>query len=186
MNRTVRIASVAAMVLLAEAPFSPGAQATFIVDVQEVGPNVVATGNGTINLTGLVFLTSSPDSPFVEPSIATLLLGPLSSTIDVYTGPAGPSSFGGGGVTNADTGTGSEVGIDGLGALAVPTGYKSGDPLSDTAVWDNATFGTLGLVPGTYTYTWGSPLAPPVDTFVVEIGVPEPSTLAVLDRKSVV
>jgi hypothetical protein len=37
--------------------FSSPAQAGYIVTLQQVGPNVVATGSGAIDLSGLIFLT---------------------------------------------------------------------------------------------------------------------------------
>jgi hypothetical protein len=40
------------------------------------------------------------------------------------------------------------------GGLIVPAGYISGNPLSDSATYDGATLASLGLTPGTYTWTW--------------------------------
>jgi hypothetical protein len=66
--------------------------------------------------------------------------------------------------------------VNGLGDILVPAGYVSGHPLSDTATYDNQTLSSLGVTPGTYTWTWGDP-----DSFTADIGtvspVPEPTTL---------
>src|SRR6476620_6900650 len=43
------------------------AQAGYIVTLQQVGPNVVATGSGTINLTGLTFSSDGVFSPEILP-----------------------------------------------------------------------------------------------------------------------
>ena len=61
--------------------------------------------------------------------------------------------------------SGDNVGVQGL-PLLVPQGYVSGNPLSGTATYDNATFASLGITPGTYTWTWGTG----VDSFTLQIG----------------
>lgn len=38
----------------------------------------------------------------------------------------------------------------------MPHDYVSGNTLSDTSTYDNQTFNTLGVTPGTYEWTWGS------------------------------
>ena len=182
MNQFGRIASWATAILLAGAVFSRDAEATFTVNVDEVGSNVVATGSGTIDLTGLNFVNTGGPNSVVAPFLGEIVLG-SPGTVDVYTGVTGPSSFGTFVVTFATSSTGDLVAIAGSGGLlAVPTGFVSGGALSDTATWDNATFASLGLTPGTYIYSWG-PVAFD-DTFVVNIGpvgaVPEPPTLALL------
>ena len=41
--------------------------------------------------------------------------------------------------------------------LGVPVGYVSGSSLrTSTDTWDDATFASLGVTPGLYTWTWGS------------------------------
>jgi hypothetical protein len=71
------------------------------------------------------------------------------------------------------------VGIYGaLGDLSVPNGYSSGNFLSSTAIWDNETFASLGLTPGTYVWTWGS--GTEADSFTLKTVVPEPGSLALL------
>ena len=100
----------------------------------------------------------------------------------------GPMSFGSGGPTNPSSGSGDLVGIvgnpspTGSPELYVPTGYISGTALSDMSSWNNKTFMTLGAVPGTYVWMWGSGAT--ADSFTLDIiapaAVPEPSSLALL------
>ena len=51
----------------------------------------------------------------------------------------------------------------------MPIGYVSGSALSDTgATWDNQTFRSLDVTPGTYKWTWGS--GANADSFTLNIG----------------
>lgn len=47
------------------------------------------------------------------------------------------------------------ISLNGPPILQVPTGYVSGNPLSNTSTYANQTFGSLGLTPGTYVWSWG-------------------------------
>jgi VPDSG-CTERM motif len=138
------------------------AQAGYIVTLQEVGPNVVASGSGPIDLTGLSFsFTSSGGLAFIGPNSAQISTGPTSGTADLYIGMiSGPMSFGSGMFTNASSGSGDAVGRvlggGGLDLLIVPQAYLSGDPLSGSSTYNNATFASLGVTPGTYVWTWGA------------------------------
>jgi hypothetical protein len=64
----------------------------------------------------------------------------------------------------------------------VPSGYVSGNLLSSTSTWDNATFTSLGVTPGTVVWTWGS--GAHADSFTLQIGpttaTPEPTSLTLL------
>lgn len=169
--------------------YGPMAQAAYTVTLAQVGSNVVATGSGSLDLAGLSFLESGPLSAEIDPSNAFIITGSSSfEPSDVYGGITGPTSFGSGLNTPASSGSGDTVGINNLtaNALFVPSGYVSGAALSDTSTYDNATFASLGVTPGTYTWTWGAttPGAVPLDdTFTLVIpaaAVPEPASLALL------
>jgi hypothetical protein len=139
---------------------SQPAQAGYMVTLQQVGSNVVATGIGPIDLTGLSSQGSGIDSARMVPMAPTILTGPTGSdSEDFYTGLTGPTSFGSGADTNASSGSGNFVGISiappGFG-LTVPHGYVSGSPLSDSSTYNNATFSSLGVTPGIYEWTWGT------------------------------
>src|SRR5215472_10464142 len=152
----------------------------FTVTLEQVGSNVVATGTGAINLTGLTFASGG----FVQtggmgPSIALLVVAD-GTGLSRYTGFSGPSSFGPGiTIINDSSDSGDSVGIVGpaffLGpSLFLPAGYVSGTALSDSSTYNSATFATLGVTPGTYVWTWGTGL--PNQNFTLQIGpVPGPS-----------
>jgi len=143
------------------------AQAGYTVTLQQVGPDVVATGSGAINLHGLTFYQSSSQNPVIKPfggigfyGFSQISTGPTSSSVDVYFGGSGPTSFGGAGSVSASSGSGDMVGIfagDYLGvSVSVPTGYVSGTALSDSATYSGTTLADLGVTPGTYVWTWGT------------------------------
>src|SRR5258707_293485 len=106
------------------------AQAGYLVTLQEVGPNVVATGSGAINLHGLTFSRSGSANPAITPFsnaflyvFATIDTGAASSSVDLYFRPqSGPRRFGSGSTTYASSGSGDMVGIF--------EGLIYGDPLS--------------------------------------------------------
>ena len=171
---------------LASAPATAG----YIVTLQEVGSDVVATGSGPIDLTGLTFFIPNGAPAAVVPDRGEIFTGPAVSTpVDTYTGLTGPLSFGGFVLHFADSGSGDTVGISGdpshgfgsPGFLVVPAGYASGDPLSDTATYLNETFSSLSVTPGTYVWSWGTG---PNQNFTLvieqEASVPAPATLALL------
>jgi hypothetical protein len=186
---------------------APAAQARYIVTLTQRGSDVVETGNGSLDLTALTFLfTNSPPPPGgeearINASVGLVVLGPTSPTpIAVYTGLTGPSSFGSGSFNDANSGSGSLVGVAGSLApftiLGVPVGYVSGSSLrTSTDTWDDATFASLGVTPGVYTWTWGSgrdadsfrlivagaPLAQLASVDLPSVpSVPEPATWALM------
>ena len=103
----------------------------YTVRLHQVGSNVVATGSGPINLTGLTFLGSVQDSGVaaIVPNPALIFTGSVGLVnIDVYHGLlTGPTNFGSGFGFGPNTSSGDVVGITAFqGLLTVPTGYVSG------------------------------------------------------------
>jgi hypothetical protein len=113
--RTTAIGAAA----LALAQFASPAQAAYVVTLLEVPAgggitNVVATGSGSIDLTGLSFQASgSTLAATIFPSIGVIITGPAASeSLDSYTGFTGPKGFGGFNVTDANSGSGDIVGLN--------------------------------------------------------------------------
>jgi len=167
------------------------AQAAYIVTLTQEGPNVVANGSGTLDLTDLTLFSSGGEiTPGIHPGDGSIFTGHAEPTT-LYTGMiAGPSAFGDGesgqgSATDANFGDGEMVGIHGD-ALFVVFGYQSGASVFDTATYDNATGLSLEVFPGNYVWSWGS--GADADTFTLHIDdlglaaatVPEPSSLALL------
>jgi hypothetical protein len=130
----------------------------YTVTLQQMGPNVVATGSGAIDLSGLRFLIGGIEQlAFLDPNSGQIDSGAM-ALVDIYRGAiTGPSSFGSGDVTLASSGTGDAVGIvPNNFLLEVPENYVSGSALSDSATYNSATFASLEVTPGTYVWTWGT------------------------------
>ena len=128
----------------------------YTVRLNEVGANVVANGSGAINLTGLGFFQSGPLNSLLNATFGVIRTGTDGSSADWYTGATGPSTFGSGGQFFPSIGSGDFVGIDGgIGIIFVPLGYVSGGALSSSSTFNNQTFATLGVTPGTYVWSWG-------------------------------
>ncbi len=69
--------------------------------------------------------------------------------------------------------------------LLLPPRYASGTAFSEFAVYSDATFASLGLIPGFYVWNWGS--GAHADTLTIDViagsgasPVPEPSTWAMM------
>jgi hypothetical protein len=186
-----RIAGVAllGMAMLIGSSLSAPAQAGYIVTLTEQGSDVVATGSGPIDLSGLssvLFFQRGGIQPNVaEIFIASPFAGPPAHA-QGYTGFSGPTSFGeNGNFILVSSSSGDNVGILGAGLidpilgavppfLEVPPQYISDSPLSDTSTYANQTFATLGVTPGVYEWTWGPGAN---QNFTLDIAVPEPSSL---------
>jgi len=163
---------------------APLAHAAFVVTLQQVGANVVATGNGTINTAGLTpdpsFFTGQTNEAVIDGADPYLTVGPTTATaVNVYDGISGSASFGSAIATAATSGSGDIVNMYYAARLEVPSGYVSGSALSDTDTWAGQTLSSLGVIPGTYIWGWGSGAS--ADSFTLEvITTPEPASIALL------
>src|SRR5438552_1720856 len=143
----------------------------FTMTLQQVGSNVVANGSGAFNLSGLTGAGNiDGGSSGVRASIGFIGIHPVGGLLPSYDGFTGPTSFGSSEhLFLADASNGNSVAINGLeGILVVPVGYVSGNPLSNTMTFNNATLDSLGVTPGTYVWTWGTGLAD--QNFMLQIG----------------
>jgi hypothetical protein len=165
------------------------AHAAYVINAVEIGGDVVLTGGGSINLDGAVF-------SFVGLGVVTPLVSPTDSFVSIgrgvpafYTVAISGSPFGVGTTVGAGPGLsdGPFVGVlPGGSVLYVPAGYVSQDLLPvSTATFENATFASLGMTPGSYVWSWGDRTANTFDTLTLNIGpqptgVPAPAALSLL------
>jgi len=182
--KTKLLGLIASMALLVGATVG-GHASPYVVTLDQVGANVVATGSGELDLVGLTgYLSGWTSAPAdMWPLRGYINTGPTTSVpLDAYTGFTGPTSYGSGGGGVASTGSGPSFEIwgnaagYGLPLLWVPAGYTSGTAVSDTATYDSTTLAALGATPGTYVWTWGGD--PPDQSFTLVVGqTPIPAAL---------
>src|ERR1700732_4346387 len=98
------IASIGAAMLIG--PAAPSARAGYVVDLTQVGSDVVAKGSGAIDLTGLTFFFSGMEAAGLLPSNGFVTTGPVSQSVDIYRGAKGPANFGSGGSADLSSGSG--------------------------------------------------------------------------------
>jgi PEP-CTERM motif len=155
------------------------AQAAYVINIVQSGPNVVATGAGSINLAGLSGPgTSSSTGSSLNPVFGIAAIG-SGGALDIYSFVSSgmPANFGTGGLQFSSTSNGNTVAI-GSSVIFVPRSYISGTSLgTSTATWTNTTFALLGLRPGTYIWTWGNGATTDSSTLhITAPPVPEPAT----------
>jgi len=155
--------------------FSVQPAQAYKVTLREVGASVVATGSGPINLTGLTFEAPGAGPIAINAQEAYILTGPgETGRGDLYSGFTGPTSFGSGFGFGPNTSSGDVLGITAFqGLLTVPTGYVSGAALSDDMTFNNSTFASLGVTPGTYVWSWGQGANQRFTLIIGGAGVPD-------------
>jgi hypothetical protein len=155
------------------------AHAAYTVTISQVGPDVVASGSGSINTLDLLPLGAVTAEPLVHGVDALLYIGGTPHIFTAVDAPVpglvvGPTSFGTSLFIESDAASGGAVGVAGVQQrLFVPPGYISGDPLSSSATWNGKTIASLGLTPGTYTWNWGA--GANADSFTVVINAAPPA-----------
>ena len=157
---TLKLAGVFLAISLFVGANIPADASSYVVTLDEVGSNVVATGSGQIDLTNLSLVCGPPcnSEPGLNAVGAFITTGAPNSfgvPIDLYSGVSGPTSFGSNVSAEANSGSGDLVGVQGNAHdLYLSAGYISDGHLSDSATYNNATFASLGVIPGTYVWTW--------------------------------
>ncbi len=155
MNPQASVAALAAGVV------SYAASAGVVLTAVEVGPDVVISGGGTLDFSAWVQYTNSDSAAIAPEAVIVGDQGPTftNNGYQISSGVSGPPAFTTGPVVFADSAAGDIFGIlpqlGGSAADAIaPNGYVSGDPLAGSATFLSQSFATLGLNPGTYTFTW--------------------------------
>ena len=183
----MKLSTSAIAAMLALTAMSSRGDAAVLIDLHEVGSDVIASVSGSADLTDLTLIATTilfaPGE--VTPKKGGATVGDPGET-HFYKGTDGPSSFGTGGLTEASSGSGDFVGVFAVSAFApspivlFPQTYVSGAPLTGSSIFENQSLTSLGLDVGRHIYTWGSGDDADRLTINVEAAVPEPATWAMM------
>jgi hypothetical protein len=172
------------------------ARAAYTITVTQTSGSVTAVGSGSLDLSGLSFQSSGSTqiNGTVFPDQGLLIIG-TGGNVSSYVKVNGPYSLGPGiSGLNPSAATGDQVGIyAAVDELIVPLNYESGAALTSSSTFTGSTLSSLGLTPGTYTYSW-APVLSREDAITAAVGdsltinvvtpaatpVPEPASLALL------
>ncbi len=162
MSNTIRALISVAFALFFAAP----AQALYIINIEQFGNDVTATGSGSLPTIGsfMTVLDGYTVNPGIETSDEIVIIGrPGPATSRWFFTGGVTSDFGFGAIySQADYGFGPIVGVmapdedPSFLAYYVPTGYIWGSELGlSLSTWYNTTLYDMGLTPGTYSFVLG-------------------------------
>ncbi len=156
------------------------ADAAVTVNIFESGGNVVAEASGTLNLSGLTPLGGGTSTAAeLWATFGTISFFNAGSPVIGYTF-SGPNNWGSGPLTTIlPTSGASPIAINSGGfpggpVILVASDFVSGGSVTGSVVLASTTLAALGLTSDTYIYTSSA------DTVTVNIGVPEPTSMALL------
>lgn len=179
MGKSKRIWSTALACLLTGA--SANCLSAIIVTATETGGDVVFSGGGSADLTGLSYSTTTNVTSGAIPDGPVFYMN-AGSNVDVFTGLSGPSDFGTNNILAASSSSGDVFGLSSSTSILLPDNYVSGAILSAAMTFNGQTFASMGLTPGTYVWSWGAGGAGN-DSLTLQIGdadVPEPAMIALM------
>lgn len=152
------------------------AHAVYTINLSQVGSDVVMSGSGQLNTTGMTstVLNSSCSSRF-DPPNTTVCLGSGNYGLRFGSGITGagvPSAMGTLQVFGTSA-SGMPV-VMSTNDLYLPAGYVSNSPITSSATFNATTLAAMGAVNGTYTMTLTSG-----DTIVINVGAVAPAAAPV-------
>jgi MYXO-CTERM domain-containing protein len=169
--------------LLGATLLAASARASFVVSIEQIGANVVASGKGSIDTNSLTAVNSGTSlEAGMDSNAAFLTLGgaPFASWRAFET-VIGPTNFGTGGTVFTPSSTGDLVSLQSGQAIVVPADYVSGAALSASATFADTTLADLGLTVGQgFAWNWGTGADADSITLNIVSSTPEPLPLALV------
>ena len=142
------------LLLLVLSLFSLSAPAAIVVTAYESGTDVIFEAEGSLDITGLTPLSSGNTNAFISPAENRFSLGATDILpFDFYLATSSARAFGSLFITSfADSGEGMRLGASASG-INLPANYESGTDISASAIFNLASFESLGLIEGSYIWT---------------------------------
>ena len=161
--------------------FGSSALAGIVVNISEVGSDVVATATGSFDLSAVNYLFDDPPEVYsymwLEYDALTFGgTGQSYYSADTFVG-SGSDMGSGDQVLATSSNEGLILGAYSSGTLLLGTGYVSGAAINREMTFADASLSSLGLNEGSYTWTYTT--GGNTDTYTMVVGaVPEPATFA--------
>lgn len=150
--------------------------ASVVVNINQVGDDVIATGGGSINLFGLSRYGTYSNDLGVRGTDPYFGAGTQYNDLVSYYPISGPLNIGPGTDVVAPTvSTGDDFAIYGNDAVFLSPDYASGDLLTFSETFSGQTIASLGLKAGTYTYTF----TPAVEVDFRSFAAVDPNTVTI-------
>ena len=152
------------------------------ITFSQVGNDVTATISGSLDVRSLTRLSGQTSNGRVRGTPTNLQIGPVIDPVTVTTDlypVSGPTNIGVSATNisaNSGTGTANEmfgVNMASPSRVLVPVGFTNGT-VNASSTWTGQSISSLGLTPGTYTYTWTGDLL----TVVIPAAAPTATTNA--------
>jgi hypothetical protein len=184
-------ATLSTLLLPRTAMALPSAGAFTITITPDGAGNVVASGSGDVNINAGTNAGNNNEVAWMSSAFPFIFTGQPATNLATYSFSntnTGPTDFGTGSPITATSNTGGMFGftystfspgspID----LFVPNGYTTDTAFTNTSTYTGATLSTLGLSPGTYTWTTGFLNNANTITIIVNDFIsPEPASLSLL------
>lgn len=149
------------------------ASALLRINIYDSGSGVSASFNGSVNTNGLTPYASSSIIGGIGASFGIAWSSSITSGVpsNIWSGLTPPDPFAFGPLIFPQVDNGGDPLFLRANYIDLPTGYVSGTSISNSMFFTGQTFASIGLMPGTYTWAWGS--GPNVDSAVMTISTSE-------------
>jgi hypothetical protein len=134
------------------------ARAILRINLYDSGSGVAASYSGSVNTNGLTPYANSSIIGGIGASFGIAWSPSITSGVaaDLWSGLTPPDPFAMGPLVFLQIDNGGDPLFLLANYIHLPTGYVSGTSISNSMFFTGQSFASIGLIPGTYIWTWGS------------------------------